>query len=219
MRRKIPVGWLVFVVAAFGSLPLFADLVKFRVNDPMRRNVVRFESKPPLETIAATTGRIEGTVMIDPNDLTVAPYAEFEVDPASLDTGIELRNRHMQTQYLEVERFPSIRFELKEIVTASRNQLKDGEPVDLKGAGVFYLHGVSREIQVDLRVIYLEESEQTRQKMPGNLWKIEAHFELDFDDFKIPVPQLVALKLDAHIKLYVDVFATDAAEEKNQEGQ
>ena len=210
---RILIVWFVFTAVLFCSIEPLAEQTTFRVNDPAGRNVVKFESNAPLETIVGKTGRISGFVRIDPDDLTSMPYAEFDVDADSLDTGILLRNEHMLNQYLETERFPNIRFELKEIETGNAKRLENGKPVDLVGVGIFYLHGVTREIPVELLVQFQKEHEQTRQLIPGNLLKIKARFGINLNDYDIPIPQLVALKLDAQIRISVDVIASDFAED------
>ena len=120
----------------------------------------------------------------------------------------------MREQYLETEAHPRVRFELGQIEHASRKGFSDGEAVDIQAVGRIWLHGMSCKVKVHLKAIYLKESAKTRQKMAGNLLSIEAEFELKLGDFGIPVPQLVALKLDETIRVVVNVLATDVPKEK-----
>ena len=62
-----------------------------------------------------------------------------------------------------------------------------------------------------MRATYLEESPQTKTKMPGNLLRLEADFNAKLSDYAIPIPTMVILSLDENIKGTVDVTGTDTA--------
>ena len=78
-------------------------------------NLVRFISQAPIEDFDGVTDRIDGYVLLDGlrfESSAGGPETEFylEVELASLDTGIGLRNRHMRENYLEVEEYPYATF-------------------------------------------------------------------------------------------------------------
>ncbi|OGG54797.1 MAG: hypothetical protein A3F84_21800 [Candidatus Handelsmanbacteria bacterium RIFCSPLOWO2_12_FULL_64_10] len=196
---------------ALAARPALAGPATFHVNDKMGRNVVKFESHAPLETIIGTTNQVVGEIQVDPDNITASPKVSFEVDLASIDTGIQLRNQHMREQYLNTAKYPKITFALDRVDKASQSKLAGGQVIDIDGVGTFTLHGVTRQEPVHVRATYLKESADTRLKMPGNLLRVAASFNLKLSDYKIPIPQMVILKLDENIKVDVDAFATDAA--------
>ena len=68
------------------------------VDDPVGRNVVFIESRAPLKTMVTTTSAIKGEIKGELTNIINKPTARFEVDMASLDTGIALRNEHMRSE-------------------------------------------------------------------------------------------------------------------------
>lgn len=178
----------------------------FTVDDA--RNVLTFESKAPLEKIVGTTNQIKATLQVDPNDI-LKTKAHFEVDLASMKTGIGLRDQHMREKYLETGTYPKAVLKIDKITQASSKRLLDQEPVTVDAEATLKLHGVSRKITLKgVKVTYLKESEATRQKMPGDLLHIEGAFTIRLPDYKVKVPKMLLLKLDENIKVNVDVFAT-----------
>jgi hypothetical protein len=176
----------------------------------MKRDIVTFTSKAPLETVVGKTAEIRGFIQVDPTDLTGTSRAELQVDLASLKTGIGLRDRHMREQYLEVEKYPTAVFNLTEVKTASANSLENNMAVDLTLLGDFTVHGVTQQVEVSATAIYLKESEETKARLPGDLLHITAAFDVYLTKHNIKRPQFVILKLDDLQKIKLDFFASTA---------
>jgi polyisoprenoid-binding protein YceI len=184
--------------------------VDFHVNDEMKRDIVTFTSKAPLETVVGKTAEISGFIQVDPTDLTGTSRAELQVDLASLKTGIGLRDRHMREQYLEVEKYPVAAFNLTEVKTASANSLENNMAVDLILLGDFTVHGVTQQVEVAASVVYMKETEDTKARLPGDLLHINATFDVYLTKHDIKRPQFVILKLDDLQKINLDFFASTA---------
>ena len=58
----------------------------FYVSDP--RDTFKFSSDAPLEKIVGTTNNIAGKVIVHPDDITENLQASFELDLATIETGI-----------------------------------------------------------------------------------------------------------------------------------
>lgn len=188
--------------------------VEFKATDPMGRNTVQFKTSAPLEDIVGTTNRVTGEIKVDPQNLKNGDaFARFEVDLASLDTGIGLRDTHMREQYLHTDRYPKAVFTLEGIEAPAR-RLEPNQTVTLKARGFFELHGVKRNIEVPIQVTYLPESQATMGKLPGNLLRISSQFDIKLQDYKIERPQMVLLKVGEVAHISLDVFATDADAQK-----
>ena len=69
----------------------------FVVNDPAGRNKVTFRSKAPLEDIVGTSNQITGYLVFDPNNPQQGGRGELTVPVASINTGIPLRDEHLQS--------------------------------------------------------------------------------------------------------------------------
>jgi polyisoprenoid-binding protein YceI len=197
-------------IGPFLSTEGIAQQTSFEIVDPLGRNVVMFESKAPMETIIGTTNKVAGEVVLDPRNLAGSSKVDIRVYLKQLDTGIERRNQDMRDQYLQTDRFPETRFRLLKIRSVLPGKLVDGKPVEIEATGMIDLHGVSREETVNLKATYLKASEQTRFRLPGNLLRIQGSFDLDLENYDIPIPKLVVMRLDNKITITLDVFATDA---------
>ena len=184
----------------------------FYINDD--RNVLTFESKAPLEKIIGTTSKITGHIHFDPMDVTNKPKAQFEVELASMKTGIGLRDKHMRENYLETEKHPKAILTVDKILRTSSKQLKDQKPIKADVQATMHLHGTKQSIVIkDAEITYFKESEATRGRLPGDLLHVAAEFSVKLPEYKIKVPKMAILKLDETIKINVDVFATSVPPE------
>ena len=122
--------------------------------DAARAQALRFRIQPDASEIAfrATSrlmnadgrfSRFSGDVVVDPGALTSARIS-LTIDAASLDTGIEMRDKHLRSSdFFEVERFPTVTFQSVRVEAAGRRATVVGR---------LTLHGVTREIAVPIDV-------------------------------------------------------------------
>lgn len=199
---------LVGIAVLLSSAQVLSQQRVFVLSDPQHRNVVTFESNAPLEKVVGTTRAIHGGVRLDPADLSTCE-ATIRVALDSLTTGVLLRDRQMRQQYLETDRYPIVSMVIRELKEA-RGGLTDGEERVIVCPARISLHGVTRIEDVDVSVTFYMENEVTQSKLPGNLLRVHATFDLKLGDYGIPVPKLVALQLDETVHITVDFTATDA---------
>jgi len=181
--------------------------VKFLLSSRDGRNVIKFISKAPLETIEGKTGQIDGAVAVELADATTAA-GQFEVDLSIVRTGIEMRDQHMREQYLHTDSFPKAVFKLTKVTKASQKTMTDGQPVEIEAQGELTIHGVTKSVVFSGTVSYLKESEATQARLPGDLLHIDLSASILLSDFNVKRPQFVLLKLNDKVELRVDVFAT-----------
>lgn len=206
---------LFVVLALVVGVALAQSPVEFKAIDPIGRNTVQFKTSAPLEDIVGTTNKIAGEIKVDPQNLkSDRPLARFEVDLASLDTGIGLRDTHMREQYLHTDKYPKAVFTLERIRKASAAKLGPHKTVTVTAEGTFELHGVQRRIEVPVKVTYLPESQSTMGKLPGNLLRITSDFDVKLADYNVERPQMVILKVGEIAHISIDVFTTDANAQK-----
>jgi polyisoprenoid-binding protein YceI len=170
---------------------------------PGGKNRVTFVSKATMETFDGHTDRVRGTVEFDPADLADSARVHVEVDLASLDTGIELRNRHMRQNHLETDKYPQAIFEGGTILEPSAKSLDPGQAVTFALAGSLTVHGVTRPVDVPVRV--------SRESVDG---KDELHmttsFPLSLEDYGIDRPQFLVMKLADRQEIRLDLTAVTA---------
>ena len=183
----------------------------FGVDDPGGRDVLTFDSKAPLEKIVGTTSKIMGHIQVNPKDITKGLTASFELDLASLKTGIDKRDEHMRDNFLKTAKYPKAMLTIDKVTKASDKMLMDGKTLTVDAEGTLSLHGVKNAVQLkDITVTYFDESEATKGKMPGDLLIINGGLSLNLPDYNIEVPQFIFLKLAETIKVSVDLTGSTA---------
>ena len=168
--------------------PCFAKMgTVFTIADPMKRNVVTFKSQAPLEDIVGTTNEINGYVVFDPKNPAKGGRGEIVVPVASLKTGIPLRDEHLLgREWLDAVRHRYITFRIDEVTKVKKVQSGEGfNTYEMVAKGPFTLRGITRSLETTLTVTYLEEGEQTRQRLEGDLLAARTSFQVSLSDFDI----------------------------------
>jgi polyisoprenoid-binding protein YceI len=221
-------GVLIGTMVLSGALAqsVYAAPRTFLVGDKQKRDVASFTSDAPVELIVGHTSAVSGKVTMDESfDLSKPVEATFEVDLASIDTGIPLRNEHMRDNFLETAKYPKATFVLKKIENPTT--LKSGQKVTLQATGDFSLHGKTVSKKVPVEVTYIKKCPQTESaganvpaKQPGcDLLQLKATFNVPFNDHSIKRPEIVFQKLADTVIVTVAATAyskaTDAATAKS----
>ncbi|MGH7742984.1 MAG: YceI family protein, partial [Candidatus Eiseniibacteriota bacterium] len=68
---------------------------------PGGQNKVVFVSTATMEKFEGKTNKLEGRIEVQPGLLGDSVTVHLEVDMASLDTGLAMRNKHMREDHLE----------------------------------------------------------------------------------------------------------------------
>lgn len=201
--------YLAFIILFVISLSVIAKPITFVIDDPLGRDNVSFTSDAPIELIIGRTTKIKGEIVIDDSlDLKkVLPKVSLEVDLASIDTGILLRNQHMRDNFLETQKYPKALFVVKSI-EPNPDKLVNGGTVKLKAKGDFTVHGVTVTKEIPVQVNFLKESDFTHNKFEhGDLIRIQANFEVPLADHKIKRPEILKQKLADTAIVFIDAFA------------
>ena len=189
-------GGIAVLVAAFLAVAGPAAAERFVITPGSKDNLVKFESHAPMESFEGKTRSVVGELEFDPADLPDSAVVRIEVDLADLDTGIGIRNRHMRKNHLETDEYPKAVFRGGRILDPSATALGP-EPVTLKLAGTFELHGITRDITVDAEITRNED---------GSI-HVVSRFEVKLSDYEISRPKFLMLKLDEVQKITIDVKA------------
>ncbi len=169
--------------------------------DLSRENRVRFTSDAPLEDFEGVTGRMDGFVVLEGEGLGGATRLEasefyFEVDLASLDTGIGLRNRHMRENYLETKRFPFAVFKGR---VAALNPAPDGG-YGVVARGGLTIHGVERAREIECRV----SAAGSGGGGGSSTLRVGCAFSVALSDHAIPIPKLMFMKINELMQVELD---------------
>jgi polyisoprenoid-binding protein YceI len=111
---------------------------------------------------------------------------DLNFDLNSLDTGIELRDRHMKEKYLEVSKYPKAQLKIENLKAPPEKSL------DIPFTGLLTLRGVEKAISGTYSV--------TKN---GNDSKIEVSFPLKLTDFKIDIPSYMGITVAEEVTVEV----------------
>ena len=170
---------------------------------PGEPNLVRFESRAPLESFDGKTRQVRGHVGFAPDSLGDWLDVRVEVDLASLDTGIELHNKHMRENHLETAKFPKVVFVGGKVHKPSRTRLEPGQSVSFEIEGVLDLHGVKKPLRAAVEMTY------SRADGAGQL-HVVSRFQVKLTDFEIKRPKFLVMQLDEVQRLEIDLVAAEA---------
>jgi polyisoprenoid-binding protein YceI len=170
------------------------------------RNQVTFFSTTPLEDINGTANGITGTVSFNVSDFPNTLKGRLSVQVTSLNTGIELRNHHLQSpNWLNAEKYPEISFMIKSVFDLK--QAADNK-LEFKVKGDFTLHGVTKEVTASADATYLDESDQTRKRAPGDLLGIRAKFSINLSDYDVD-NAIIGAKVSEKIDIEVNMVGSN----------
>lgn len=113
----------------------------------------------------------------------------------TLNTGIELRNEHMNEKYLETKKYPIATLTLKEVALPSGWSKENPQVPETKFQGELTLHGEKRQVQGTFEVTGDHE--------------LKAKMELRISDYKIGVPSYLGITVADIVKIQVsskDIF-------------
>jgi len=163
--------------------------------DLSAERTVRFISRASIEEFEGVTDKIDGYALLDGPTLTPevgGNDTEFylEVDLASIDTGIGLRNRHMRDNYLEVARYPFASYRGSIVSVASA---PGGGAFRVTTRGDLTIHGVTRPMEIPCDVT-----------AEGRGYRTRCSFQVLLSDHQIEIPSIMFLKLANEIRLELD---------------
>jgi polyisoprenoid-binding protein YceI len=172
-----------------------------KLDNKVGNNQVQFNSKAPLEEINGTAA-VTGGFVLDPSNIE-ATTGKISIPVNSMQTGIELRNKHLMSKdWLDEESHKEITFDLKKISAVQIVSSGGGKGVAKGSAeGVFTLHGVGKTLAVPIEITYLEKPNGADAVM------IKTDFTVSLRDFNIVGKRgIVGSKVAESISVKVSMF-------------
>lgn len=178
----------------------------FSFSDKYGRNQATFFSTTPLEDINGLTNDVAGNVTFIVGDLSTLT-GSVTVSTASIKTGIDLRDEHLKSDnWLDAESYPEINFIIKSV---SDVQSVESNKLTAKINGDFSVHGVTKEISANVTMMYLDESEETKKRAPGDLLGVQATFNITLSDYEID-NMVLGQKVSDNIEVGVNIVGSNA---------
>lgn len=186
-------------LTVFASVVLMAGLANARSYSTSSSNesdTVYFRSPAKLEFVEGATNNISGSIDMIEDHASAGITGIFQVDLRTLKTGIDLRDEHMRERHLQTEKYPFAYFTF-DSVTGCPPILKSDTTYDVRAAGKFYIHGVWRQVAVTAEV------RSAISQTGAESISVRARFSVKLDDFGIPRPKALFLKLAETINIEV----------------
>ena len=178
----------------------------FSFEDKKGRNQAMFFSSTPLEDVTGLSNDVKGSVTFDVSDVSTLS-GSISISTASLRTGIELRDTHLQSEnWLDAEGYPEITFVIKNV---SNVKSVEDNKLEAKVIGDFTTHGVTKEVIAEVTMTYLDESEQTKKRAPGDLLGVEAKFSIVLSDYEVE-NMILGEKVSDSIEITVTMVGSNA---------
>jgi polyisoprenoid-binding protein YceI len=205
---------MIFVVIIFNVILVFPQGFKvkakgeqtFTFDDKYERNQASFYSSTPVEDITGLTNVVMGSTTFDVSDITTLK-GTVSISTASLKTGIEMRDDDLRSpNWLDAESYPEITFVIKKV--SNVKSIEDNK-LSAKVTGDFSVHGVTKEIVADVNMTYLDESEQTKKRAPGDLLGVEAKFNIVLSDYDVD-NMVLGQKVSDDIEVTATLIGTNA---------
>lgn len=177
--------------------------------DKVGRNQVMFFSTAPLENMTGTASGIQGSVSFDPSNVSKTITGEINVEVKSMMTGISRRDEHMQSEnWLDAAKYPTITFKLKELQNVKTS---DSNQIQATAVGDFTLHGITKSIEVPVTLVYMEESEKTKSRAPGDLLQLRTKFTIKLTDYGVgSMMKIIGSKVGENIDIEMNIVGSNA---------
>jgi len=206
MRKYISSIFIMFLfcslISAQGFKVKATGTQTFNFEDKGGRNQASFYSTTLLEDITGTANTVSGTVTFDVTNFAKTLKGKISLKVASINTGIELRNSHLQSSnWLDAGKYPEISFE---IISVSDVKQTTDNRLEFKVRGNYSMHGVTKEVVANADATYLDENDKTKNRAPGDLLGVHAKFNINLSDYAIDnaiIGNKVAEKIDVSINM------------------
>jgi polyisoprenoid-binding protein YceI len=184
----------------------------FHFKDEMGRNQATFFSHAPFEDITGLSNDVIGWVSFDIQDVKNTLSGEVFIKTASIKTGLEYRDEQLMTSgWLNAEVYPKITFVIKEVTMISN---VDGNKLRISVLGDFTVRGITCEEFCSVTMEYLEESELTKTRMPGDLLGVKAKFNINLSEYSVR-HILIGKRVSEEIEIEANIIGTNGAEVRN----
>jgi polyisoprenoid-binding protein YceI len=195
MKRAINMLGVAIMVFAFGANSVQAKEYSFDVDSKFVN--ITFESKMDIEDILGTTHTISGSASFDGR----TGNFDLSVPVTSLDTGIKMRDEHLQGEmWMDAAKAPNIVFKGEKVVEKGEGKYEVSGKLSFRGA----------EKAVTIKVTAKEIPAATAKKFglgDAGALRIRSEFRVKLSDYGIQIPEMAAAKVSDVWTVNISVFA------------
>lgn len=152
--------------------------------------------KPSAIKIRGKGAAPKGDIQIAGKDVT----GDLTFDVNTLNTGIEMRDRHMKEKYLQVDKYPTAKFKITKLMLPADFSPNGFRADKVPFEGDLTLHGVTKPVKGIATI-------------SGNVGTTTGHMEFgtQITDYGIEIPNYMGVKVADKVDVDVDVVAKPTA--------
>jgi polyisoprenoid-binding protein YceI len=160
------------------------------------------ESVTAVEIFTGKTSKVGGVLKVDQTKRKVEGY--LEIDPATLETGISLRDEHLrEAEWLNTSKYPKIRFTVKSFKQLSKDEYQ------VKGD--FFMRGVTKPVTAIVNARYLKAGAATKKAgFSGDVLHIDARLRIALSDYGIQISGPAQGKVADTVNIRFVAFGTSS---------
>ena len=178
--------------------------VAYHFGTGVKHTNITFVSDTSVETIHGITHTVTGRADLDFDKGEGS--AELTIPVKSLDTGIPMRNEHLQSaQWMDAEKHPDIVFKAKSLKRVKADEKTKRETWSYEAD--ITIHGVTKALKGEASVQRVPD-DLGKALGAGSWLKVKASFEVTLADFDVKVPDMAAAKVSPTWAIGVDIFGT-----------
>jgi len=177
---------------------------------PGRSPQIHVESDAPLEKIKGQSNQVVGYAVAGPTGNEARLQAgEWHLPVASIRTGIELRDEHLQSgMWLDAENHPNIVFQLQRVRDVRQTRSGSGfRSYTATLEGEMTMHGVTRKKTIPgATLTFLDAGPRSESIAKGNLLAIRAKYTISLRDYDVShktIGNKVSEEVEIDTKLYL----------------
>ncbi len=103
--------------------------------------------------------------------------------------------------------YPTITFKIKSVKNVKK--LSDNK-LEAEVVGDFSLHGVTKEVTAHTTITYLDESNATKDRGPGDLLGVNGKFNIKLSEYKV-ANKVLGQKVSDDIAITINIVGSNAA--------
>lgn len=195
------------VLLAFGALALTTLMSArgatevWKVVERDNLNIAIAESETDVENFTARTSKIKGTFNFDREAKTGT--GTITVDGATLDTGVEQRNKDMRSPaWFNFDKDPEIKFQATRVQWMRNN--------DYRITGNLTMNGITKAMITVATIKVTNANAATASaRIPGDSLAVNAKFPVKLSDYKISHPTIAAGRVSETIVITLKTIATN----------
>ncbi len=195
------------VLLAFGALALSTLMSArgatevWKVVERDNLNIAIAESETDVENFTARTSKIKGTFNFDREAKTGT--GTITVDGATLDTGVEQRNKDMRTPaWFNFDKNPEIKFEATRVQWMRDNNYRI--------TGSLTMNGVTKALITVATIKVTNANAATASaRIAGDSLAVNAKFPVKLSDYKVSHPSIAAGRVSETIVITLKTIATN----------